>query len=115
MSLERIEKLDYSELWLSDGLRAIDPPGGFLAVEVDMSAAKILRGRMREAGTAVTYTHIVVRAVACALTKHSDLHRLVAGRKRLIPGAVDLCLSISSNNSVTPVLILKDAGRKGLE
>jgi pyruvate/2-oxoglutarate dehydrogenase complex dihydrolipoamide acyltransferase (E2) component len=115
MSVDRIEKLDHAERWLSDGLDAIDSPGGFMAVEVDMSQANALRMRMREAGVSVTHMHMVIRAVASVLTKHSDLHRLVAGRKRLIPSTVDLCLSIAGEASVTPVLIIKDAGRKGLE
>jgi pyruvate/2-oxoglutarate dehydrogenase complex dihydrolipoamide acyltransferase (E2) component len=46
---------------------------------------------------------------------HSDLHRLVAGSKRLIPNTVDLCLSIAGDGAVTPVLIIKDAGGKNLE
>jgi pyruvate dehydrogenase E2 component (dihydrolipoamide acetyltransferase) len=113
--VERIEKLNYAERWMRDGLSAIDPPGGFLTVEVDMSQANAVRARMKKSGIAVTNTQILVRAVASVLTKHPDLHRLTAGNRRLLPGSVDLCVSIAGENAVTPVLIVKDAGRKTLE
>jgi pyruvate dehydrogenase E2 component (dihydrolipoamide acetyltransferase) len=109
---ERTESLDFSERWLRDGLSAIDPPGGFLAVEVDMSNARSQRNALRHAGTAVTYTHLIVVAVAAALTKHPELHQVVAGNLRLRPKSVDLCLSIGGENAMTPVLIIADAGRK---
>jgi pyruvate dehydrogenase E2 component (dihydrolipoamide acetyltransferase) len=114
-AFERIEKLDYAQRWLRDGLSAVDPPGGFLTLEVDMSRANSLRVRMKEAGIAVTYTQILVRAVASVLTKQPDLHTLVAGDRRLLPGTVDMCVSIAGENAVTPVLIVKDAGNKGFE
>jgi pyruvate dehydrogenase E2 component (dihydrolipoamide acetyltransferase) len=113
--VEKIEKLDYAERWLRDGLSAIDPPGGFLTIEVNMSQANALRVRMKESGIAVTITQILVRAVASVLTKHPDLHCLTAGNRRLLPGTVDLCVSIGGENVVTPVLIVKDAGSKTLE
>jgi pyruvate dehydrogenase E2 component (dihydrolipoamide acetyltransferase) len=115
MSTERIEKLDYAERWSRDGLRAVDPPGGFLTLEVDMTQASALRSRAKNAGASVTYTQILVVAVASALTKHPELHRLIAGKIRLFPGSVDICLSIAGENAVTPVLIVKDAGRKSLK
>jgi pyruvate dehydrogenase E2 component (dihydrolipoamide acetyltransferase) len=111
---ERIEKLDFVERWLRDGLSVIDPPGGFLTLEVDMSNVKRLRGILKEAGTPVTYTHVLLKAAASALTKHRELHRLIAGNRRLLPGTVDICLSIAGDLAVTPVLIVRDAGRKGL-
>lgn len=114
-AFEKIEKLDYAERWLRDGLSAIDPPGGFLTLEIDMSQAKLLRARMKKARIAITYTQILVRAVASVLTKHPDLHTLVAGNRRLRPGTVDVCVSVAGETAVTPVVILKDAGSKSLE
>lgn len=115
MRAERGEKLGFDELWTHDGLRAIDPPGGFLTLEVDMTQADAVRADLKARGIHVTYTHLLARAVASALERLPDLHRLVAGRTRLYPGTVDLCLSIAGDQSVTPVVILKDAGSKNLE
>jgi pyruvate/2-oxoglutarate dehydrogenase complex dihydrolipoamide acyltransferase (E2) component len=84
-------------------------------VEVDMSQPTNLRDRMRDAGTHVTFTHILTFVVAAVLTKKPGLHRLVAGNRRLLPNTVDICVSIAGDNAVTPVLIVKDAGRKSLQ
>jgi pyruvate dehydrogenase E2 component (dihydrolipoamide acetyltransferase) len=115
MKPERIENLSPVDRWFRDGLKAIDPPGGFLTVEVDMHRAAILRAGAEARGARVTYTHIIVAAVAAALTRNPDLHRLNAGNKRLIPQTVDVCLSIAGEGAITPVLILRDAGRRDLD
>jgi pyruvate dehydrogenase E2 component (dihydrolipoamide acetyltransferase) len=115
MDSERIEPLSYAERWSRDGLKAVEPPGGFLTLEVDMSEAALARGKAKEAGNAITYTHLIICAVAGALTKNPDLHRLTAGNKRLLPASVDICLSVAGEGAVTPVLILKDAGSKNAE
>jgi 2-oxoglutarate dehydrogenase E2 component (dihydrolipoamide succinyltransferase) len=114
MSEGRIEKLSYSERWLRDGLSAVDPPGAILSLEVDMSNAVAVRQRMQGSGTPVTFTHLIVHAAAAALTAHPELHRLVAGNKRLFPNSVDICLSVSGEGVVTPVLIIENAGSKSL-
>jgi pyruvate dehydrogenase E2 component (dihydrolipoamide acetyltransferase) len=113
--VEQQEKLDYAERWMRDGLSVVGRPGGFLTIEVDMSEARERRNRLKDAGTAVTYTQILVAAVGSALTKHAELHRLIAGNRRLLPDTVDICVSISGDHAVTPVLIVKDAGRKSLQ
>lgn len=109
---DRTERLDFSERWLRDGLRAIDPPGGLVALEADMSAAAALRTRMKENGTPVTYNALIVYAAARALTQNPDLHKLLAGNVRIFPATVDICLSLAGDAAVTPVLIIEDAGSK---
>ena len=61
---DRIEKLSWAERWFRDGLRAIDPPGALLAVEVDMTRAAALRSEKRLVGVSVTYTQMVIAALA---------------------------------------------------
>ena len=114
MGTGRVERLDYAERWLRDGLRVVEPAGGIFAVEVDMSNALALKGRMKEAGTPVTYTHMIVHAAARTLAGHPELHRLVAGNRKLFPDSVDICLSVAGEGAVTPVIIIKDAGNKSL-
>ncbi|HEY1760779.1 MAG TPA: 2-oxo acid dehydrogenase subunit E2 [Bryobacteraceae bacterium] len=112
---DRIEKLSWAERWFRDGLRAIDPPGALLAVEVDMSRPAALRSEKRLVGVSVTYTQIVIVAIAAALQQLPELHRMVAGNKRLTSDTIDICLSVAGENVVTPVVILKDAERRTLE
>jgi pyruvate dehydrogenase E2 component (dihydrolipoamide acetyltransferase) len=114
MSIGQVEPLDYAERWLHDGLSVIASPGGFLSVEVDMSNAVSLRQRMKDNGTPVTYTHLIVQATAKALSDHPELHVLIAGYKRLNPENVDICLSVAGESAVTPVLLIKNAGNKSL-
>jgi pyruvate dehydrogenase E2 component (dihydrolipoamide acetyltransferase) len=111
---DRIEKLTAAERWSRDGLRAIEHPGGVLTIDVDMSHAMASKESLNKAGNAVTYTQMLIVAVASVLTTHSALHRLIAGNRRLLPGSVDICLSISGDNALTPVLIVRDAGKKSL-
>ena len=110
----RVERLDFAERWLHDGLRLIEFPGGLLSVEVDMSKAVAFRQRMKESGSPVTYTHLIVLAAARVLAEHPELHRLVAGTKRLTPDCVDICLSVAGDGVVTPVVLVRDAANKDL-
>ena len=44
----RIEKLDYADRWLRDGLRVVAPPGGMVTLDVDMSNAAAFKQRINE-------------------------------------------------------------------
>lgn len=111
---DRYERLDYAERWLRDGLRVCEAPGFFEAIEVDMIRSKNVVERLRQSGIKGTYTHLLVRAVAIALLRHPELHKLVAGTQRLYPGQVDIGLSVAGNTIVAPTMVLEDAGRKNL-
>ena len=114
MQRGRVEKLDYAERWLRDGLRVVDPPGGLLTLEVDMSDAARVKKTMQEVGAPVTYTHLIVHATARALRDAPRIHRLVAGNRRLFPDDIDICLSVAGESVVTPVLIIEGADQKSL-
>ncbi len=114
MSKEIIEKLDYADRWLRDGLRVVAPSGGMVTLDVDMSNAAAFKQSMNEVGTRVTFAHLIVHATARALAEHPELHRLVAGNKRLFPENIVICLSVAGDGVVTPVLMIEDAGKKSL-
>ena len=111
---DKYVKLDYAERWMRDGLSVVDAPGFFQSLEVDMSQGKAVIGKLRQAGVQVTYTHLFVRAVALVLARRPELHQLVSGRSKLLPGTVDIGLSISGSMFVAPVLVIRDAARKTL-
>ncbi len=112
--MDRIERLDWAERWFADGFRIIPAPGGFAAVEVDMSRARALVEKLRAGGVAATLNHVIVRAAALALANKPELHFLVAGNRRLRPDRVDIGLSVAGRTSFAPVMVLEDAGRKPL-
>jgi len=110
--MDKYLKLDYAERWMRDGLSVVDAPGFFESVEVDMSQARAVIEKLRQTGVHVTYTHVYVRAVALVLSRRPELHQLVSGRRRLLPGTVDIGLSVSGSMFVAPVLVIRDAARK---
>ena len=99
---------------MRDGLQECGRAGAVEAIEVDASVASVLLARLKSEGENITWTHVFVRATAMALQSNPELHRLVAGNKRLHPATVDICLSLDSESSVTPVLIVEDAANKDL-
>ena len=115
MGQDCFERLDYAERWFRDGASVARAPGGILSSEVDMSEARSLHDAQKRSGVSVSYVHVLVRATATVLTANPDLHQLTAGNMRLRPGSVDVCVSISTENAVTGVLVVRDAGSKTLE
>lgn len=111
---DRLESLDYAERWLGDGFRVLEPPGGLALVEVDMTRARALLPELRRAVPKATYNHVVIRAAALALARRPELHRLVAGARRLHAERVDIGLSVAGRTTFAPVMILDDAGGKPL-
>jgi pyruvate dehydrogenase E2 component (dihydrolipoamide acetyltransferase) len=111
---DRYEALDPAERWFRDGLQLCDAPGFMVTAEVDMTQAQALVQQWRTTGIKVTYTHVIVRAVAMTLQQHPELHQLVVGNRRLYPQQVDIGLSVAGQTFVAPVMVLPDAGNKDL-
>lgn len=113
---DRYEKLDQAERWFFDVLSLGEPPGFFLTEDVDMTVTKELIERLRQLGVKVTYTHIVVRAAALALSRHPELNRIILGKHVVYPDTVDIGISVSSELSVAtqPSMVLQNAGQKSV-
>ena len=111
---DRYERLDYADRWLRAALEIVSPPGFFQSVEVDMSACRDTIETARERGEKLTYTHAFVRAAALALSDDEELHQLVVGNRRFIPGRVDIGLSVAGDSFVAPVLVMEDVSNKTL-
>jgi pyruvate dehydrogenase E2 component (dihydrolipoamide acetyltransferase) len=111
---DRYESLDAAERWFRDGLQLCDAPGFLVTSEVDMTRVQALVQQWRATGLKVTYTHIIVRAVALTLQQHPELHQLVVGNRRLYPQQVDIGLSVAGQTFVAPVMVITDAGNKDL-
>lgn len=113
---DRYAKVDGADRWFMDIMRTVEPPRFLLLEDVDMTATRRLLARAREAGVSLTYTHVVVRATALALSRHPDLIRIVLGGKLVHPATLDLSLSVSSTESMSaePTIVLQDAAHKQL-
>ncbi len=99
---------------MRDGLRVCRPPGGFGRLEVDMTQAMATVEQFKRSGVDVNSNHVIFRAVALALLRHPEAHKIAAGSKVLYPAAVDLGISVAAESFVSPVMILKDAGTKDI-
>jgi len=97
------------ERWLTDGMAVIDIPGAAEMMEVDMTRATALLSEIRR-GTDVpiTYTMLIVRAVAMALKRFPQIHMIVAGNKRYFPKTVDIGLSVLNEEFSVPAMVLKE-------
>ncbi len=114
-TVERTERLDYAELWMRDGLAVAPQPGFFQSIDADMTRCKALIETKRRAGVRLTYTHLFVKAAALVLSRHSELHQMVSGSRRLVPGQVDIGLSVAGSIMVAPVVIIVDAAHRAIE
>ena len=97
--------------WFLDGFPSFIP-GGVLTQMVDMTRAQDVITRLKAAGVAATYTHLLVRAAALALSRCPDAHKLVCGYKRMTPGQVDIGLSVAGQTNHAPVLVIADAASR---
>jgi pyruvate/2-oxoglutarate dehydrogenase complex dihydrolipoamide acyltransferase (E2) component len=116
-STDRYEPVDKADRWIIDIIKTVEPPGFMVFEEVDMTATQDIIARLRARSVKVTYTHVIARASALALSRHPELVRIMLGRKKVAyPDTIDLSLSVSSDLSLSaePTLIVQDAGRKNL-
>jgi pyruvate/2-oxoglutarate dehydrogenase complex dihydrolipoamide acyltransferase (E2) component len=111
---DRIEALPLGERWFPDAFQVIPAPGGFALRLVDMTHAKVALRLLREGGLRATFTHLIVRAAAIALTRNPELHQMVCKYRRLTPGAVDIGLSMAGETTYAPVVVLPATDRKPL-
>lgn len=111
---DKVQRLDYAERWLRDGLHEAIQSGGMEVLEVDVTGAAQILKRLKAKDRTVTWTHVFVRAVALVLARNPDLHQLVAGNKKIQPRSVDICLSVAGDSSVTPVVVIEDASNKDI-
>jgi pyruvate dehydrogenase E2 component (dihydrolipoamide acetyltransferase) len=107
-----ITSIDFSERWMRDGLRVVESVGGFCSLTIDMSTCAVIMKRLKEEGTPVKYASVIVCATAKALARHPKLQKLIAGNKKLSGGKIDICLSVSSDEVLTPIVIIEKADQK---
>ena len=114
---DRYEPVDKADRWVIDILKTVHPPGFMIFEEVDMTATQDIIARCRARGVKLTYTHVIARASALALSRHPELVRIMLGKRTVAyPDTIELGVSVSSELSLSaePTLIVQDAGRKEL-
>jgi len=109
-----VQKLDWAERWLRDGLEICQLPTAVKIVEIDMTQATELICLFRAEGHRVTFTHLIIRAAALALARNPTLNVMLAGNKRFYPTTVTIGVSVATDSFVAPVLVIAEPDRKPL-
>ncbi len=111
---ERYELLDWAERWINDAFDIVPMPGGCCLVEVDMTRSALTIGRLRAGGIRATPTHLFIRAVSLALTRHPELNQMVLGGRRVVYDQVSVSLSVAGEAAMAPMMMIENAGAKSL-
>jgi hypothetical protein len=83
-----------------------------VTLDVDMSEAMAFLRGQKQVGAATTYTTLLVKAAALSLASQPHLHQVVGARRRLVPGRVDIGVSVAGESPCAPVMVVEDAARK---
>ena len=106
--MDRFDRQDYAERWLSDAFRVIqeNPPGFLVYVDIEMTRVQALIAELRRVGIRGSFGAVLVRAAGLALARNPDLHQLLSGSRRLHPERVDIGLSVANEAVAAPVMRL---------
>ena len=112
---DKVERLAFSERWFRDGLLECGLAGSTITIEADVSISCDKLRSLQQSGVAIKWAAVFAKAAALALARHPALNRLVAGNLTLRPSQVDICLSVASDQALTPVVILEDCADSTLD
>jgi hypothetical protein len=112
----KVETLDFAERWLTAAVEFRPaPPAFFQSLDVDMSRCKALLQALRAtSGVHVTYTHMLVHAVALATQALPELHKRVYGKRRYYPEHVNLGLMVEGGMFAVPMMTILKVEQKQL-
>ena len=108
------ETMDFSERWMSDGIRACTRPGLLGSIDVDMTLVEQRMSEWKSQGHAVNYPALFVRCAAIVLAKEPQLHVMRLGYRRFYPEQMDIALSVAGQTFISPLLIIKEAQNKSI-
>lgn len=113
---ERFERLDVTERWSADLFQYVQRPGFFVVCDIDMTKSREIMQVARAGQIHLTYSHLVVRAVGLALHRMGELHCLMEGSRRWIPGTVDAAIPVGGTGDrfLPTSMLLRDIGRSNV-
>lgn len=82
--------------------------------DIDLAAVHAARARLRERGEDVSDAVFVLAAAARALDADPTLHTIMHGRRLVVPGSVDIGVSVGGQGPLAPVTIVRDVQDKGV-
>ncbi len=99
---------------MPDAWETFHVPGGFGQLLVDVTQVKKALRILRDARIPATFPHLIVRAVGLAYTRSPGAFQIVCNYHRLLPGALNVGLSMAGQTTYAPVVVLPAVDRNPL-
>jgi hypothetical protein len=112
--VDRYERVPYGSRWFTDAFELLPLPSGFGLLLTDMTQVKKAVRILRDAKIPATVPHLVVRAVALALSRTPGALKLICDYKRLTPAHLDIGLSMAGTTTYSPVVVIPAVDQKPL-
>ncbi len=101
---------------VADGFDAARKPDAYGVWLQDLQAATRFRDQYRrERKVPLTYTPMLVKACALALRKYPLFNSLIAQGKFITPPSIDVGISVTGEEVLAPVVVIKEADAKSLK
>ena len=110
----RTRRLSHAERWINDAVLISNQPAYYQSIEVDVNRVSSAIKAARERGQRCTYTHVLVRSTALALSANPDLHKMLAGNRTQSPSQADIAVSVGAKGAVVPTLVIRGAEKKSI-
>lgn len=113
---DEVIRMDYGQRVLVDVLDAARRPDSYAVMLLDMAAAEAFREEYRRKyGVPLTSLHMIIKSFALMLEENPWMNYMVKGYKVIKPSSIDIGVSVAAEESVTPVVVIKEANKKSLK
>lgn len=111
----KVIRTDPAKRVLMDVISNPRPPDGHVLIPVDMSAAQEFCRRYRRTHRVpLTYLHLMIKASAVMLKTFPSANYMLDGYKIVVPDSIDIGVSVAGEETVTPVVVIRNADQKSL-
>jgi 2-oxoglutarate dehydrogenase E2 component (dihydrolipoamide succinyltransferase) len=113
---DEVIKVDPGRKILFDGINAARRPDGYGIMLVDLLPAKEFRDEFRKKhGLPITYLHIIIKVLAMVIRKYPWANNMIERYRIIKPSSIDIGISVAGEETVTPVVIIREADKKELK
>lgn len=112
---DEILKLDPGRKILIDAFDAARRVDGYAVTLFDLLPATKFREAFRQKhGVPLTYLHLIIKACAMVLKKYPMANCMMERYRIIKPSSVDIGVSVAGEENVAPVVVIREADKKGL-
>jgi hypothetical protein len=111
---DRIDRVPFGDRWLMDAWELFPVPAGFGLALADMTQVNRALRILRNAKIPATFPHLIVRAVGICFALYPGRLQLICNYRRLIPGSINIGLSMAGQTTYAPVVVIPAVDQKPL-